>query len=202
MNIFMNIFINELTIITINQLANISNIILHNIVNIIWLGIGLFLAGVIEAFLWKTPLFQLLNFPIQKDWFGANKKWRGLVSLPLTMVVSTYLLQTIEKFLFPFSTNWILFSDFNFIFYGLSVGFIFNLSELPNSFIKRRLNIPAGDESNKFFYVIDHIDSTYGVLLLWYVFWQMPLPLISTGLVAAPLLFMGATWLRKKLGLK
>jgi hypothetical protein len=186
----------------INESTNIFNLFLHDTVNIIWLGIGLFIAGVLEAFLWKTPPFQLLNFPIQKDWFGANKKWRGLVSLPLTMIVSTYLLQIIEKFIFPTSTNWILFSNFNFIFYGLSVGFIFNLSELPNSFIKRRLEIPPGDESNKFFYIIDHIDSTYGVLLLWYFFWQIPLHLILTGAIVAPLLFMGATWLRKLLGLK
>lgn len=193
---------NLLSSLNTNELTNIFNLFLHDTINLIWLGIGFFIAGVLEVFLWKTPPFQLLNFPIQTACFGANKKWRGLVSLPLTMVVSTYLLQIIEKFIFPTSTNWILSSNFNFIFYGLSVGFIFNLSELPNSFIKRRLDIPPGDESNKFFYFIDHMDSTYGVLLLWYFFWQIPSHFIITGAIVAPLLFMVATWLRKLLGLK
>ncbi len=167
-----------------------------------WLGCGLFLAGVLEAFLWKTPYFESLNQPIHQTWFGANKRWRGLVSLPITMVVSTWLIQLPEIYLFQEKTNFVLLSDFNAIVYGLFVGFIFNLAELPNSFIKRRLQIPPGDESNRLFYVIDHMDSTFGVLILWYFFFAFPKHLVLTGCIVAPLLFMGATWLRKQLGLK
>ena len=170
--------------------------------NLLWLALGLFVAGVIEAFLWKTTVFQLLNVPIQTQWFGANKKWRGLVSLPLAMVASVFLLQFIEKLLTGLPQNVILFSDFNLLEFGLLVGLIFNLSELPNSFVKRRLDIPPGDESSKIFYVVDHMDSTYGVLILWYFYFHFPLHFIFTGLIVTPLLFMGATELRKKLGLK
>ncbi|MBE9045946.1 CDP-archaeol synthase [Pleurocapsales cyanobacterium LEGE 10410] len=168
--------------------------------NLLWLALGLFVAGVIEAFLWKTKVFQLLDTPIQTRWFGANKKWRGLISLPIAMIISVYLLQSIE--IVPVPQNAVLFSDFNLWEFGLLVGFIFNLSELPNSFVKRRLNIPPGDENSKLFYFIDHMDSTYGVLILWYCYFHFPLHLILTGLVVTPLLFMGATELRKKLGLK
>lgn len=170
--------------------------------NILWLGVGLFLAGVLEAFLWKTKPFELLNVPIQTQWFGENKRWRGLISLPLTCVVSTFLLQGLESQLFSNSGPQIQLSHFNFMEYGLLVGFVFNLSELPNSFVKRRLQIPPGDENNKFFYVIDHMDSTYGVLLLWFFYFHFPLHLILTGGVVTPLLFMGATWVRRQLGLK
>ena len=170
--------------------------------NLLWLAIGLFIAGVIEAFLWKTSVFQLLNFPIQTQWFGANKKWRGLVSLPLAMVASVFLLQFLEELLPRLSQDVILFSDFNLLEFGILVGLIFNLSELPNSFVKRRLDIPPGDESSKIFYFIDHMDSTYGVLILWYFYFHFPLHFIITGLIVTPLLFMGATELRKKLGLK
>ena len=168
--------------------------------NLLWLALGLFLAGVIEAFLWKTKVFKLLNTPIQTQWFGANKKWRGLISLPIATIASVYLLHFIE--IIPVPKNTILFSNFNLLEFGFLVGFIFNLSELPNSFIKRRLNIPPGDENNKLFYFIDHMDSTYGVLILWYFYFHFPLHFILTGLVVTPLLFMGATELRKKLGLK
>ncbi len=170
--------------------------------NLLWLALGLFLAGVIEAFLWKTSIFQLLNVPIQTQWFGANKKWRGLISLPLAMLASVYLLHLAETFIPAFPQDAILFSNFNLLQFGLLVGFVFNLSELPNSFVKRRLAIPPGDESNKLFYFVDHMDSTYGVLILWYFYFHFPLHFIMTGLVVTPLLFMGATELRKKLGLK
>lgn len=170
--------------------------------NVLWLGCSLFLASALEAVLWKTPYFEPFNRPIHSGWFGANKRWRGLISLPLAHTVSVCCLQILERYLVPTSTNFILFSDFNGIEYGLIVGFVFNLAELPNSFIKRRLKIPPGDESSWVFYVIDHMDSTFGVLILWSLYFQFPLHLILVGIIAAPLLFMGATWLRKKLGLK
>ena len=170
--------------------------------NLLWLALSLFIAGVIEAFLWKTSPFQALNIPIQTAWFGANKKWRGLISLPIAMLISVCILKTVEILIPALSRQTISFSNFNLIEFGLLVGFIFNLAELPNSFVKRRLNIPPGDENNKFFYFIDHMDSTYGVLILWYFYFHFPLHFILTGLIVTPLLFMGATELRKKLGLK
>ncbi|NER35037.1 MAG: CDP-archaeol synthase [Oscillatoria sp. SIO1A7] len=178
--------------------------------NILWLLCALFIAGVLEAFLWKTPLFEPFNKPINVQLFGANKKWRGLISLPLTHAASVFCLQLVERVLLPvllpeFACDrggLILFSCFNFLEYGLLVGFIFNLSELPNSFIKRRLNIPPGDESNPVFFFIDHMDSTYGTLILWYFYFKFPFHIIAVGLLVAPLLFMLATWIRKRLGLK
>jgi len=160
------------------------------------------MAGVLESFLWKTKPFELLNVPIQTQWFGANKRWRGLISLPLTCVVSTLLLQWLEVPLFSNSGLPIQLSDFNYLEYGLLVGFVFNLSELPNSFVKRRLQIPPGNENSKIFYVIDHMDSTYGVLILWFFYFHFPLHLILTGAFVTPLLFMGATGVRRQLGLK
>ena len=175
---------------------------LQDTFNLLWLGVGLFIAGVLEALLWKTSLFEPLNRPIQSELFGENKKWRGLFSLPLTTAIAVIFLQFIEATTVASSQNFVLFSQFNGLKYGLLVGLVFNLSELPNSFIKRRLKIPPGDESSILFYFVDHMDSTYGVLLLWYLYFHFPRHLIITGLVISPLLFMGATWLRKRLGLK
>ena len=178
-----------------------TNLSISDTLNLLWLASGLFIAGVIEAFLWKTSPFQLLSIPIQAEWFGVNKKWRGLVSLPLAMVISVCLLNIVENVV-NIPSQAILFSDFNPLEFGLLVGFVFNLAELPNSFVKRRLNIPPGDENNRLFYFIDHMDSTYGVLILWYFYFHFPLHFIITGSIVTPLLFMGATELRKKLGLK
>ena len=178
------------------------NYFILDTLNLLWLAVSLFVAGVIEAFLWKTSPFQLLNVPIQTEWFGANKKWRGLISLPISMLISVYLLLLLENLVPALNRQQISFSNFNLLEFGLLVGFVFNLAELPNSFIKRRLDIPPGDETNKLFYFIDHMDSTYGVLILWYCYFHFPLHFVLTGLIVTPLLFMGATELRKKLGLK
>lgn len=181
---------------------NWTHFFFSDTLNLLWLAVGLFVAGIIEVFLWKTLVFQSLNIPIQAQWFGANKKWRGLVSLPLAMLFSVYLMSFIESIMPNTPQDSILFSNFNLLEFGLLVGFVFNLSELPNSFIKRRLAIPPGDENSKIFYFVDHMDSTYGVLILWYLYFHFPLHFIITGAIVTPLLFMGATELRKKLGLK
>lgn len=179
-----------------------ANSFIPDTLNLLWLALSFFLAGVLEAFLWKTLPFQMLNIPIQTQLFGANKRWRGLVSLPFAMVISVYFLSLAETFVPTLDQQLISFSSFNLVKFGLLVGFIFNLSELPNSFVKRRLKIPPGDENSKIFYFVDHMDSTYGVLILWYFYFHFPLHFIATGLIVTPLLFMGATELRKKLGLK
>ena len=96
----------------------------------------------------------------------------------------------------------ILFSEVKVWEFGLLTGLFFNLAELPNSFIKRRLNIGPGEETNLLFFWIDHMDSPYGVLLLWWLYFNFPSHLIITGVAIAPLLFIAATWLRKKWRLK
>jgi CDP-archaeol synthase len=178
-----------------------TNNLFQDILNLIWMGLGLLLAGIIEGYLWKTTWFNYFNYPINKELFGENKRWRGLITLPLTNTLSTFLFQLLEQQ--TFIGHFIkVFSKYNFLEYGLLVGFVFNLAELPNSYIKRRLKIPPGDESNKIAFLIDHIDSTYGVLLLYWLYFKFSFHFIATGFIVAPLLFIIATWIRKKMGLK
>ncbi len=175
---------------------------LQDTLNILWLLLGLFVAGLLEGVLWKTPVFEWCNTPIQTDWFGPNKRWRGLISLPLTAALATIGFQAIESSASFLPEQWIHFSDFNGVEYGLLTGFFCNLAELPNSFIKRRLNIPPGDESQIATFITDHLDSTLGLLILWGLYFHFPSHLIVTGLVVSPLLFMSATWIRIGLKLK
>jgi hypothetical protein len=170
--------------------------------NITWLLLGLFIAGVLEAFLWETKIFQVFNHPIQAEWFGSNKRWRGLISLPLTNVFATVAFQWMERLIPSPPETWISFSSVNWIEYGLLAGFVCNLAELPNSFVKRRLNISPGDESSRLFFWVDHLDSSTGLLLLWWLYFRFPGELIATGIVICPLLFISATWIRKRLKLK
>ncbi|MEO1465371.1 MAG: CDP-archaeol synthase, partial [Cyanobacteria bacterium J06633_1] len=107
-----------------------TNFLISDTLNLLWLALSLFIAGVIEAFLWKTAPFELLNVPIQTAWFGANKKWRGLVSLPIAMLISVYLLNSVEALIPALAQQTISFSNFRLIEFGLLVGFVFNLAEL------------------------------------------------------------------------
>ena len=57
---------------------------------------------------------------------------------------------------------------------GFLFGFMYMLFELPNSFIKRRLDIECGKTNTniigKLFFVIDQIDSLIGVMLILVIF--------------------------------
>ena len=62
---------------------------------------------------------------------------------------------------------------FNALF-GALIGFTYMLFELPNSFIKRRLDIDAGKSGRGIkgiiFFIIDQIDSLVGVMFILYLF--------------------------------
>ena len=179
-------------------------LILQDLANLSWLLVTLLIAGVLEYFVWKTPPFQWLNVPIHSTWFGENKRWRGLVSLPLMQVLPVYAFVALEHWLRSqgYFQDWTLFSDFVPWQYALISGFIFNLAELPNSFIKRRLQIAPGTASGWIAFIGDHIDSTYGLLLAWGLIFHFPLHLLGVGAIACPLLFMGSTLFRQRVGLK
>ncbi|PZD71816.1 hypothetical protein C1752_04440 [Acaryochloris thomasi RCC1774] len=179
-----------------------ANQLIQDSFNLIWLLLGLFAAGILEAYLWQTSLLEWANHPIQREWFGENKRWRGLLSLPLTHLLATFCFQVLEHYSPVVPDAWMSFADVSTLEYGLLIGFACNLAELPNSFVKRRLQIPAGAQSSPLFFIFDHIDSSTGILLLWWLYFHFPLHLVITGFLLSPLLFMGATFIRIRLGLK
>ncbi|MEO0373729.1 MAG: CDP-archaeol synthase [Cyanobacteria bacterium P01_A01_bin.17] len=182
-------------------MPTVANQLIQDSFNLIWLLLGLFAAGILEAYLWQTSLLEWANHPIQREWFGENKRWRGLLSLPLTHLLTTFCFQSLEHY-GPVPETWISFTDVDTWAYGLLVGFICNLAELPNSFIKRRLQVPAGGQSGPLFFILDHIDSSTGIVMLWWLCFHFPLHLVVTGFLLSPLLFVGATFIRIRLGLK
>ena len=125
----------------------------------------------------KAPIDFGKNFKDGKRIFGDNKTWIGFISM---IIFCTFfqLICGILCNLFDLNNYNELYSIydntiyFNIIF-GLSTGIIYMLSELPNSFIKRRLDIKCGktDKGLKgiVFFVIDQIDSLVGVMFLLYL---------------------------------
>ena len=104
--------------------------------------------------------------------FGPNKTLRGVLAVVIgnTLVLglqSTVLhhvppIRRVELFDYGMVNGWLV---------GLAVGTLAALAELPNSFVKRRLNIPAGQPgrgaTGALFYFVDQVDILAGVWLAY-----------------------------------
>lgn len=128
--------------------------------------------------------------------FGDNKTWYGFMGMILftacwfaamgwlvdhwTWLKSNSLLPW-DTYHTPY-TEWMI---------GMLWGFSYVLFELPNSFIKRRLNIPPGQNQKGWlgicFTIIDQADSVIGCMIATYLFYQPSI------LEAALFLLIGTT---------
>lgn len=140
------------------------------------------IAGILNMVFVKTKLYKNNAFPIDsgrylsdgKRILGDNKTIIGFIS----MIVFNILAQVICGLIYTNNTlNYeleIYYILNNTILNNIIIGFLFGLAymifELPNSFIKRRLNIKSGktDKGIKgvIFLIIDQIDSLIGVVIV------------------------------------
>ena len=151
------------------------------------------LAGVGNMFFVKTSFYKTHARPLDgggkfKDGrriFGDNKTGVGFAG----MVVLCALCQLVWGWacaLGGFSQRNQLYAVYgNTWYFNLAAGAVFGLAymlfELPNSFVKRRLDIPAGKTvmsgARAAFFVVDQIDSLFGVALALALFSPMPVGL-------------------------
>jgi hypothetical protein len=147
--------------------------------------LSLILSGVANMIFTKTPIYKKYNYPIDcyktirgHRIFGDNKTWIGFVSMILFSIIFQILVGICCNIL-----NITHYNDFynlyqNTITYNLFVGFLigfaYMICELPNSFVKRRVNINPGKTIGGLkgitFFVIDQIDSLIGVVFVLYSF--------------------------------
>lgn len=144
------------------------------------------LSGVFNMIFIKTRVYKKHKTPIDhyrclsdgKRLLGDNKTWIGFFAMiffcSVTQIVWGFILKEWElethNELYRIHTNQFV--------YNLLIGFLFGLTymlfELPNSFIKRRLDIEPGKTQNSavgiVFFMIDQIDSLIGVMAVIYFF--------------------------------
>ena len=121
---------------------------------------SLILANILHMLVVKWNILPFLNKAISRSLFGPNKTWRGFILVP----VFNILFLLFFNFVLNLKLN-------NAIPLGFFLGLAYVALELPNSFIKRKLNIKAGETStnkNYFFMLVDKIDSAFGVALVYY----------------------------------
>lgn len=158
------------------------------------------IAGILNMLFVKTPLYKRFNRPIDgggtfcdgKRIFGDNKTWAGFCGM-IVFAAAAQVLWGLVCTKFP--ERCLIYSRFeNTPLFNLSagaaMGFAYVLFELPNSFIKRRLDIPSGKTvrgvKGAVFFVVDQIDSLFGVTLVYAALFPM------TGAVYFSYILLGA----------
>lgn len=138
--------------------------------------------GIANMLFTKTRWYRQCKAPIDggKRWkdgeriFGDNKTWIGFVSMIVVCTAFQIFCGWICKQYSLNEMNDLYRSQPNTVgvnaLFGATVGFVYMLCELPNSFLKRRLRIEPGKTGRGavgiLFFVIDQIDSLVGVMLV------------------------------------
>lgn len=123
--------------------------------------IPLIMSNIVHMLVVKKDLFKGLNIPIWEKGFGKNKTWRGIIAL---MILNAFFeIVCVNIFGIEIEYPALL---------GAILGLTYAISELPNSFVKRKLGIApgSGGGNSKYkylFYVIDKSDSAIGVTIVY-----------------------------------
>jgi hypothetical protein len=169
----------------------------NEIAGTIWLLLPLLGAAGVHGLILKYGWFTLLSRPIdhgilyqQRRLFGQNKTWRGVLAVAAGCAIVLSLqsewlhryevVRGIELFDYGAVNGWLL---------GLWVGALAELSELPNSFVKRRCGITPGEVGygvkGALFRIWDQVDLLLGLWIAYALVVEVTLyrVLISVGVL-------------------
>lgn len=119
----------------------------------------LIISNVLHMLVVKYNYLPGLCMPLHTKAFGNNKTLRGFIVVPVMNALVLFTLATA----FKLHVNQALFN-------GLLLGMAYMASELPNSYLKRRLGIEPGGthkQYGKLFKLLDKMDSAFGVSLMY-----------------------------------
>ncbi len=137
------------------------NIIVLLYWNLTMVLLPLLISNTIHMLVVKKRLLTFLEIPIWVNGFGENKTLRG------------FLVMTSCNAIFCYLANRSMHLMLNPAMFGAMIGFTYSLSELPNSWLKRRLGIAPGSKAHNhstLFSILDKLDSAAGVAIItWYI---------------------------------
>ena len=153
---------------------------------------------------WSRPMDGGIRLRDGKRLFGNNKTWKGFIGM---IAITAICLAAAEGLAANFphirQLSLIPFEDlrfpFNAWFFGAVWGLAYVLAELPNSFLKRRVDIPPGKNVSGtkgfLFLVLDQADSVIACVLVLPLFssiaWVDAFALIVLGSIAHYLTNLG-----------
>jgi len=152
-------------------------VILAGIMNMVWCKLN------ICGFL-KKPVDFGKNFSDGRRIFGDNKTFKGFIGMILFGIIFSVLWGMLSAKSEPLTVNNYFYRNYNNsllynVLTGTLMGFAYALFELPNSFMKRRLNITPGKNDISgmkriFFVFLDQADSIFGCVLVVCIFFPLP----------------------------
>jgi CDP-diacylglycerol--serine O-phosphatidyltransferase len=131
------------------------------------LTLPLMVGGILHMLVVRFEVLPRLRVPLHLWAFGANKTWRGILLMPLLTIPGSWLAQQLDS---HWQTD--LLRGHAPAALGLLLGLAYVLSELPNSFLKRRLGVRPGETSTRYpwlFSFLDQTDSAFGCILVYAV---------------------------------
>lgn len=147
------------------------------------------IAGVVNSIFCKTKILNNLKKPMDfnkklsdgKRVFGDHKTWKGFLGYIVFNIIFSIVFGYLWKICNLEKLNFFYINHPNTIIYNTIIGFLlglfYALFELPNSFLKRRLDITPGKTitGNKkiFFIILDQADSVFGVALVVWMFYPI-----------------------------
>ena len=150
---------------------------------------GPIIAGIINSIFCKTKFLKVLKIPRdfgkkfidKKRIFGDNKTWKGFVGYIILNIIFSILFRFIWKFFKLEHLNFFYINHANTVLFNIYIGFLlglfYGLFELPNSFMKRRLDIKEGKTTKGFkkiiFIILDQADSIFGLALVVWMFYPL-----------------------------
>lgn len=181
----------------------------------LWLSLPVILAGLTHVVVIKCKLLPGLA-AIRLDGglklrgralFGANKTLRGAIVMIAASVLWMILVDAIQRGLgLDSSLRFIPYSQLSSVQLGLLLGLGYIIGELPDSLIKRQLDIepgaPAPGRFQCVFWLYDQIDSTLAMLLLLSAFRLPSLGFVLTLLVVTVIVHPAVAVIMVTLGLK
>lgn len=129
---------------------------------LIELYLPLIISNIVHMVIVKKNYLPFFRKPLNTKLFGQNKTFRGL----LVVGALNGVLQLLLNFLLY--DAWAL----SHLYLGIILGLAYILSELPNSFIKRKMGVPPGGSREKgkiLFMIMDKSDSALGVSLVFVI---------------------------------
>jgi len=178
-----------------------------------WMVAPVLIAGFGQVLVLKTGLLPGLAVPLDrgvhwrgKPLLGPRKTWRGVIIMTtLSALVATAQAEAARR-----SRRLRAFSPFDYdrinpALLGVALGLGYCLAELPNSFVKRRLDIAPAGRADRFAwlqYLVDQSDSVAGCLVALRFFYKPSR--LETGLAftTGVVLHVGVDQLMHALGVK
>ena len=138
----------------------------------IYLILPLLVAGALHAPVIKRNLLPGLARPLDfgrsfrgTRIFGENKTWRGVLLMSTVAILVVLAQSQLYRFASFREISLVDYPETSWLALGLALGLSYSISELPNSFVKRRLGIPPGGVSKRRAlaqYLVDQADSAIG----------------------------------------